>query len=152
MSLGPEVVVVLSDTRASRGCDASVAWCFSPESIPVEMAQPLARVWDDAKRATNAFTVLVPGRKPFHVGNKPLSMDVNVFHDRTGHQSELSLRESSRQQGISLTGRMGPCNSCLPGRGQRAPVAKRNGGRVERDLAPNDVLAIDMCGPFSPHR
>ena len=29
-------------------------------------------------------------------------------------------------------------------------MAKRSGGRVERDLAPNDVLAIDMCGPFTP--
>ena len=38
----------------------------------------------------------------------------------------------------------------MPAREQRAPVAKRSGGRVERDLAPNDVLAIDMCGPFTP--
>ena len=44
MSLGPEVEAVLSDTRARRGCDASVAWCLSPESIPVEMAETLARV------------------------------------------------------------------------------------------------------------
>ena len=44
MSLGPEVEVVLSDTRPSRGCDASVAWCFSPERIPVEIAEPLARI------------------------------------------------------------------------------------------------------------
>ena len=139
----------MSDTRASRGCDASVAWRFSPESIPVEMAEPLARVWDESERAKNAFAVLVPGRNPFHVGN-PRSMDINVFHDRTGHLFEPILRESARQQGITLTGRIEPCNSCLPARGQRAPVAKRSGGRVERDLPPNDVLAIDMCGPFTP--
>ena len=88
ISLGPEVDAVLSDTRASRGRDASVAWCFSPESIPEEMAEPLARVWDESERAKNAFAVLVPGRNPFHVvGNKPRSMDINVFHDRTGHLS-----------------------------------------------------------------
>ena len=29
-SLGPEVEAVLSDTRPSRGYDASVAWCFLP--------------------------------------------------------------------------------------------------------------------------
>ena len=96
MSLGPEVEAVLSDTRASRGCDASVAWRFSPESIPVEMAEPLARVWDESERAKNAFAVLVPGRNPFHVGN-PRSMDINVFHDRTRHLSEPILRESARQ-------------------------------------------------------
>ena len=108
MSLGPEVEAVLSDTRASRGCDASVAWLFSSESIPVEMGEPFARVWDDSERAKNAFAVLVPGRNPFHVGNKPRSMDFNVFHDRTGHLSEPVLRESARQQRITLTGRIEP--------------------------------------------
>ena len=29
-------------------------------------------------------------------------------------------------------------------------MANRSGGRLERDLAPNDVLEIDMCGPFTP--
>ena len=77
-------------------------------------------------------------------------MDINVFHDRTGHLSEPILRESARQQGITLTGRMEPCNSCLPARGQRAPVTKKSGGRVELDHAPNNVLAIKMCGPFTP--
>ena len=72
MSLGPEVEAVLSDTRPSRGYDASVALCFSPESIPVEMAEPLARVWDESERAKNAFAVLVPGRNPFHVANNCL--------------------------------------------------------------------------------
>ena len=123
---------------------------FSPESIPVDMAEPLARVWDGSDRAKNAFTVLVPGHNPFHVGNKPRSMHINVFDHRTGHLSETILRESARQQGITLTGRMEPCNSCLPARRQRVPVAKRSGGRVERGLAPIDVLTIDMCGPFTP--
>ena len=59
MSLGPEVEAVLSDTRASRGCDASVAWCFSPESIPVEMAEPLVRVWDESEHAKNALVLVV---------------------------------------------------------------------------------------------
>ena len=35
MSLGPEVEAVLSDTRTSRECDASVFWCLSFESISV---------------------------------------------------------------------------------------------------------------------
>ena len=85
-----------------------MARCFFPESITVEMAERLARVWDESERAKNAFAVLVPGRNPFHVGNKPRSMDMNVFHDRTGRLSEPILRESARQQGITLTGRMEP--------------------------------------------
>ena len=50
--------------------------------------------------------VSVPGRNPFHVGNKPRSVDINVFHDRTGHLSDPILTESAGQQGITLTGRM----------------------------------------------
>ena len=66
MSLGPEVEAVLSDTRASRGCDASVAWCFSPESIPVEMAEPLARVWDESERAENSVQFLDAVKREVH--------------------------------------------------------------------------------------
>ena len=106
--------------------------------------------WDDSEHAKNAFAVLVLGRNPFHVGNKPRSIDINVFDDRTGHLSEPMLRESARQQGITLTCRMEPCNSCLPARGQGAPVAKRSDGRVERDLAPNCWRST--CAARSPHR
>ena len=60
MPLGPEVEAVLYDTRASRGRDASVAWCFSPDNIPVEMAEPLDRVWDDSERAKNCLLYTSP--------------------------------------------------------------------------------------------
>ena len=90
------------------------------------MAESLARVWDDSERAKNAFAVLVSGRNPFHVGNKPRSMDINVYHDRTGHLSEPILRESARQQGVTLTGRMEPC---IPLADERAEGA---GGEEER--------------------
>ena len=66
MSLGPEVEAVLSDTRASRGCDASMAWCFSPESIPVEMAEPLARIWDESERAENSVQFLDAVKREVH--------------------------------------------------------------------------------------
>ena len=60
------------------------------------MAEPLDRAWDESERAKDAFAVSVSGRNPFHVGNKPRSADINVFHDRTGHLSEPTLRESAR--------------------------------------------------------
>ena len=60
------------------------------------------------QRAKNAFAVLVPGRNPFHAGNRPRSMEINVFHDRTGHLSEPILGESARQQGITITDRIEP--------------------------------------------
>ena len=66
MSLGPEAEAVLSDTRPSRGCDASVAWCFSPESIPVEMVEPLAPVWDESERAENSVQFLDAVKREVH--------------------------------------------------------------------------------------
>ena len=66
MSLGPEVEAVPSDTRASRGCDASVAWCLSPEIIPAEMAEPLARVWDESERAENSVQFLDAVKREVH--------------------------------------------------------------------------------------
>ena len=66
MSLGPQVEAVLSDTRPRRGCDASVAWCFSPESIPVEMAETLARVWDESQRAENSVQFLDEVKREVH--------------------------------------------------------------------------------------
>ena len=73
MSLGPEVEAVLSDTRASRGCDASVAWCSSPESIAVEMAEPLARVWDDSERSKNCLLYTSPSPRDRQKSRMPSS-------------------------------------------------------------------------------
>ena len=70
-----------------------------------------------------------------------------MFHDRAGHLSEPILRESARQRGIALTGRMELCTTCIPARGTRADVPKSNGGRAGK--APGDLLHIDMCGPYT---
>ena len=55
-----------------------------------------------------ALAILGPGKNPFHVGNDLKQVNVNVFHDRASHLSEPILRESARQRGITLAGRMGP--------------------------------------------
>ena len=40
--------------------------CFSPESIPVEMAEPLARVWDESERAENSVQFLDAVKREVH--------------------------------------------------------------------------------------
>ena len=97
--------------------------------------------------AERALAILDPGKNPFHVGNDRKRVDINVFHDRAGHLSEPILRESARQRGITPTGRMEPCTTCIPARGTRADVPKRGEGRAGK--APGDLLHIDMCGPYT---
>ena len=48
--------------------------------------------WDNADRmmqeresAERALAILGPGKNLFHVGNDRKRVDINVFHDRTGH-------------------------------------------------------------------
>ena len=82
-----------------------------------------------------------------HVGNDRMRVDINVFHDRVGHLSERILRESARQRGIILTGRMEPCTTCMSVRGTRADVPKRSEGRAGK--SPGDLLHFDLCGPYA---
>ena len=88
----------------------------TPEHSDVQAAA-YAVEWDNSDRmmresAERALAILGPGKDPFHVGNDCKRVDINVFHDRAGHLSEPILRESARQRGITLTGRMEPC-TCL---------------------------------------
>ena len=113
-------------------CDSSTAWIYRPQSISDVTAAAYAVEWDNSDRMTQervsaegVFAILGPGKNPFHVGNDRKRVDINVFHDRAGHLSEPILRESARQRGITLTGRMEPCTTCIPARGTRADVPKR---------------------------
>ena len=105
------------------------------------------RPYDAREResAERALAILGPGKNPFHVDNDRKRVDINVFHGRAGHLSEPILRESARQRGITLTGRMEPCTTCIPARGTRVDVPKSGEGRAGK--APGDLLHIDMCGP-----
>ena len=110
--------------------------------------------WDDFGRMMKgresdeyALAILGLGKNPFHVGNDRKRIDINVFNHRAGHLSEPVLREAARLRGITFTGRMEPCTTCIPARGTRADVPKRSEGRVGK--APGNLLHIDMCGPYT---
>ena len=96
------------------------------------------RMMQDRESDECPSTILGPGKNPFHVGNDRKRVDINVFHDRAGHLSEPILRESARQRGITLTGPMEPCTTCIPARGARADVPKRSEGQAGK--APGDLL------------
>ena len=135
-------------------CDSSTALIYRPQSISDEKTEAYAVEWNifdrmmqDRESEECALVILGPGKNPFHVGNDRTRVDINVFHDRAGHLSEPILRESARQRGITLTGRVEPCTTCIPARGAPADVPKRSEGRAGK--APGDLLHIDMCGPYT---
>ena len=110
MELELELETVLSNFTP---CDSSSAWIYRSQSISDVQAAANAVEWDNSDRmmqesAERAMAILGPGKDPFYVGNDRKRVDINVFHDRAGHLSEPILRESARQRGITLTGRMEP--------------------------------------------
>ena len=115
MELELELETVLSDPTP---CDSSSAWIYGLQSIFDVSAAAYAVEWDNSDRVMQesdqrALAILGHGKDPFYVGNDRKLVDINVFHDRAGHLSEPILRESARQRGITLTGRMEPCTTCL---------------------------------------
>ena len=135
-------------------CDSRTAWIYRPQSISDVKTEACAleldifdRMMQDRESDECALAILGPGKNPCHVGNDRKRVNINVFHDRAGHFSEPISRESARQRGITLTGRMDPCTTCIPARGTRADVPKRSEGRAGK--TPGDLLHIDMCAPYT---
>ncbi|CAN0299548.1 unnamed protein product, partial [Scytosiphon promiscuus] len=131
----------------TNGCDAESVWCYTPDLLTEEQAEFHAAAFDRSEGRESAHAVLGPGATPFVVGNRVKSFDIIDFHNRIGHLSEFLLRETAKQQGISLTGRMEPCEDCMPAKGRQASVRSRGGGRADN---PNDLVHLDFCGPYSP--
>ena len=84
-----------------------------------------------------ALAILGPGKNPFHVGDDRKRLDIDVFHDLAGHLSQPILRESARQRGITLTGRMEPCTTC------RKEARDERGGRLA-------ISYISTCAARTP--
>ena len=126
MELELELETVLSNPTP---CDSSSAWIYGLQSIFDVSAAAYAVEWDNSDRVMQesdqrALAILGHGKDPFHVGNDRKRVDINVFHDHAGNDrkrvdinvfhdhagqvSEPVLRESARQRGITLTGRIEP--------------------------------------------
>ena len=152
--IGHELRAVLSDLQLMEGHDQTPASSFFPPSTNGSEAERLACLWDGLDSGSSspvtqtACAVLGPSTKPFHIGNRTTSIDINEFHVRNGHLCELLLKETARQQGLVLTGKMEPCDFCLTAKGRQANVAKQ-GGRGRAAL-PNQKVYIDFCGPYTP--
>ena len=86
-----------------------------------------------------ATAVLGPGRQRW--------IDVNDSRCSLDHAHDTVLRETSRQIGIKVTGRLGYCEGCAGGKGNRKAVAKFMSCRAERSgCSACTPTSQDLCG------
>ena len=79
-----------------------------------------------------ACAVISPGQ-----AKAPITpTDINLFHCTYGHTHEALLKQTSKQQGISLSGELYECRGCSMAKGPRKPIARstdtREGKKLER--------------------
>ncbi|CAN0470226.1 unnamed protein product, partial [Scytosiphon promiscuus] len=88
---------------------------------------------------------LAPARKPFFVGARPLSLDINEFHSANGHLGTRPLRATALQQDLKLVNELQPCESCLGAKMPRAAVPHRTTTRSDKALG---TVHLDVAGPY----
>jgi hypothetical protein len=76
--------------------------------------------------------------------NTYLTMDINTAHDRLAHTSESILRETMKEYGIKLIGKLNACDECLQVKAKAKGVPK-----TTKTLAtqPGERLYVDTSGP-----
>ncbi len=99
----------------------------------------------------SAFTSLVNKRikPPTRKETMDKTVDVNIFHQRLGHPSEIYTRTTAKIYGIRLTGNLSVCEGCAYGKAHQRPVKKFTQSRaslplerifVDTSLLPNKSL------------
>jgi hypothetical protein len=73
------------------------------------------------------------------------SVNINLFHDQQGHQSEALLRMTAQMYGIHLTGHLTCCEGCAMSKARQKNVAKKTQTEATE---PGFRLFIDKSGPF----
>ena len=72
------------------------------------------------------------------------TIDINDFHVSYAHGHALSLVETARQLGITLTGELFPCLGCSMAKWKRLPIPKTTSSRSTRPL---QRVFVDLSGP-----
>ena len=89
-----------------------------------------------------------PGEVPIHVmsSSNGIQMDINVAHDKFGHDGEKKLRAMAKSKSISLTGELTSCDACSSIKAKSHPIS-----RTSHHVAshPNEHMFLDTTGPFS---
>ena len=97
--------------------------------------RPLFPAFCQAKIAA----VLVPGARHF------TETGINDYHVCNDHAFESLLRETARQQGVTLTGTLATCSGCVQAKGRRSSVSSTMCSRMEHRL---HRVILDLGGLY----
>ena len=109
--------------------------CFSAKRSPEFFLE--AELQDTRNPPALAAAVFGPGRQ--------IRIDVNDLHSSLGQAHDTVLRETARQMGITVTGRLGYCDGYAGGKEIRKAVAKSMSCRAKKRM---QRLYADLAGPM----
>ena len=97
---------------------------------------PNLSCWDT--NISTAAVVLVAGVQ------RCTEMGINVFDVCNAHPHEGRLRETTKQQGVKLTGTVGTCRGCGQAKRRRGSIRTMTSSRILRHL---QRVLVDLAGP-----
>ena len=90
-----------------------------------------------------ACAVIAPGQAKATI----TSTDINLFHCTYGHTHEaLLLKQTAKQQRVSLSGELRECRECLMVKGLRKLIAKSTNTRAGKKL---ERVFVELCGKMA---
>jgi hypothetical protein len=78
---------------------------------------------------------------------KQAPIDINEAHDKMGHFGEAMLRKTYKDMGVTLTGKLKPCDGCLRAKAKRKAISKISTSKATK---PGERICIDISGPYTP--
>ena len=72
--------------------------------------------------------------------------DINLFHCTYGHTHEALLKQTTKQQGVSLGGELRECRGCSMAKGLRKPIARSTDTRADKKL---ERVFVDLSGKMA---
>ena len=69
--------------------------------------------------------------------------DINLFHCTYGHTHEALLKQTAKQQEVSLSGELHECRGCSMAKGLRKPIARSTNTRADKKL---ERVIVDLSG------
>ena len=72
--------------------------------------------------------------------------DISLFHCTYGHTHEALLKQTAKQQGVSLSGKLHECQRCLMAKRLRKSIARSTDTRVDKKL---ERVFVDLSGKMA---
>ena len=72
--------------------------------------------------------------------------DINLFRCCYGHTHEALLKQTAKQQGVSLSGELHECRGCSMAKGLREPIVRSTDTRADKKL---QRVFVDFSGKMT---